>query len=125
MLRSEAAFWPVHRRTRENFRPVPHLHQQENHLIDYGYYWVKQGTVSWGDLLNSAEESAGPLRINGYSSTHGYNDRNPGDLPGVECALNSTCAAILTVLLSLIHGWSRSTVKNMTARSSWRRRYSV
>jgi hypothetical protein len=61
----------------EMIRPVPQLHQQENHLIDDRYYWVKQGTVSLGDLQRSVEDPAGPLWTNGYSSTHGLNDRIP------------------------------------------------
>ena len=31
-------------------RALPEHHQQENHLIDDGYYWVKRGVVSWRDL---------------------------------------------------------------------------
>ena len=63
----------------EMIQPVPQSHQQENHLIDEGYYWVKQGTVSWGDLQGAVEDPAGPLWINGYSSSHGHNDRIPED----------------------------------------------
>ena len=32
----------------------PQHHQQENHLVDDGYYWTKSGTVSWRDLLAAA-----------------------------------------------------------------------
>lgn len=59
----------------EMTRPSPQLHQQENHLIDDGYYWVKQSSVSWGNLQRAVEDPAGPLWINGYSSLHGHNDR--------------------------------------------------
>jgi hypothetical protein len=63
----------------EMIRPIPHLHQQENHLIDDGYYWVKQGAISWVDLQKAVEDPTGPLWINGYSSMHGHNDRVPED----------------------------------------------
>ncbi len=63
----------------EMIRSVPQSHQQENHLIDEGYYWVKQGTVSWGDVQRVVEDLAGPLWTNGYSSSHGDNDRIPED----------------------------------------------
>jgi hypothetical protein len=63
----------------EMIRPLPQLHQQENHLIDDRCYWVKRGTVSWGDLQRAVEDPAGPLWINGYSSSQGRNDRIPED----------------------------------------------
>ncbi|MDD5468010.1 MAG: hypothetical protein PHS96_09390 [Anaerolineales bacterium] len=135
-------------------RPVPHLHQQENHLIDDGYYWMKKGIISWDGLLNAVEDPAGPLWINGYSSMYGQNDRIPDDLLNrlnrslylvrpdklkliiaseggdfgpldVECALISTCSTILTVLSSLILGWSSGISRNLMVRSIWRARYSA
>ena len=63
----------------EMIRPVPQLHQQENHLIDDGYYWVRQGTVSWRRLQRAVEDPAGPLWINGFSTWHGQNDYIPED----------------------------------------------
>ncbi len=57
----------------------PQHHQKENHLIDDGYYWVKQRTISWRDLQAAVEDPAGPLWLNGYSSSYGDNDRVPGD----------------------------------------------
>jgi len=57
----------------------PQHHQQENHLIDDGYYWVKQHTISWRDLQAAVEDPAGTLWLNGYSSSYGHNDRVPED----------------------------------------------
>src|SRR2546425_7253376 len=48
----------------------PQHHQQENHLIDANYYWEKRGTVSWRDLQPAVEDPAGPLWLNGYSSSY-------------------------------------------------------
>lgn len=58
----------------------PRHHQQENHLIDDGYYWMKEGTVSWRNLQGAIEDPAGPLWLNGYSSSYGHNDQVPEDL---------------------------------------------
>ncbi len=57
----------------------PQHHQKENHLIDDDYYWVKQRTISWRDLQPAVEDPAGPLWLNGYSSSYGQNDRVPED----------------------------------------------
>lgn len=65
--------------TIEMIRPVPQLHQQENHLIDDSYYWMKQDTVSWDDLQIAVEDPNGSLWINGFSSSHGINDCIPED----------------------------------------------
>jgi hypothetical protein len=56
---------------------VPHAHQTENHLIDAGYYWIKQGTVTWDDLDAAAEGFDGTLWVDGHHSYNGENDRIP------------------------------------------------
>ena len=56
---------------------VPHAHQTENHLIDAGYYWVKEGTVTWGDLDAAVEDFQGALWVDGYHSYNDENDRIP------------------------------------------------
>lgn len=63
----------------EMTRPQPEHHQQENHLIDTDHYWVKRGTVSWDDLQPAVDHPAGPIWLNGYSSSYGHNDRVPDD----------------------------------------------
>lgn len=66
----------------EMTHPKPHLHQQENHLIDEHYYWSKQRRVSWEELQQAVEDPAGPLWLNGSSSYHGRNDRVAEDRLG-------------------------------------------
>lgn len=61
----------------EMTQPVPHLHQQENHLIDDGYYWVKRDSISWADLQEAVEDPSGPLWVNGCSTWRGCNDQVP------------------------------------------------
>jgi hypothetical protein len=54
---------------------VPHAHQTENHLIDSEYYWVKQRTLTWGELDAAVEDYSGALWIDGSHSYNGENDR--------------------------------------------------
>lgn len=58
-------------------QPLPHNHQQENHLLDAGYYWMKSGQLSWTDLLGAVDAPNGPLWENGNSSRNGLNDQVP------------------------------------------------
>jgi hypothetical protein len=58
-------------------QPLPHDHQQENHLLDDGYYWAKSGRLSWADLLTAVDGPSGPLWENGHSTRHGLNDQVP------------------------------------------------
>ncbi|MFZ5441970.1 MAG: dual OB domain-containing protein [Myxococcota bacterium] len=58
-------------------RPLPHNHQQENHLLDDGYYWKKSGRLSWTDVLSAVDAPQGDLWANGYSTRHGCNDQVP------------------------------------------------
>lgn len=55
-------------------RHVPWGCQNENHLINDGYYWSQQGTVPW-DSLARAVDAPACLWINGNSSYNGQNDR--------------------------------------------------
>ena len=54
----------------------PKDYQQENWLLDPQLYWVKRGTLGWGDL-SRLQDRRGPLWINGNSSYNGLNDRIP------------------------------------------------
>lgn len=53
---------------------VPRLHQTENHMIDPGFYWTKQGQSGWGDLPALLDEPD-TLWESGDSTYHGSNDR--------------------------------------------------
>lgn len=55
----------------------PHNYQQENHLIDDGYYWEKEGTLSLSELPKVVDAVPDELWLNGYSSYNGINDRIP------------------------------------------------
>lgn len=83
----------------------PQHHQQENHLIDEGYYWVKQRTISWRDLQAAVEDPAGPLWLNGYSSSYGHNDQVPEDsLSGLSRSLYLVRPDELTLVVALEGG---------------------
>lgn len=56
-------------------RAHPRRHQQENHVIDADYYWVKQRRASWNEIQQALDGPAGPLWMNESSSYNGTNDR--------------------------------------------------
>jgi hypothetical protein len=55
--------------------PAPEHHQHENHVIDDVWCWVRQGRMTWRELLAAVENVTGPLWIDGSSSAHGLNDK--------------------------------------------------
>lgn len=56
-------------------RAEPEHYQRENQLIDPDYYWSRSGTITWRELQSAVEDPAGPLWLNGDSSSYGENDR--------------------------------------------------
>jgi hypothetical protein len=59
-------------------QPIPDGFQIENHRIDDGYYWTREGNVSWHQLHTAVDE-VDTLWIDGHSSYNGINDRVPAD----------------------------------------------
>lgn len=57
--------------------PRPRAYQAENHLINTGQRWHKQGQIDWNALEPLIDTIDGPLWSNGTSSTYGINDRVP------------------------------------------------
>lgn len=81
--------------------PQPQHHQQENHVIDDRCYWVKRGTLSWRDLQAAIEDPAGPVWVNGYSSSNGHNDRVPeGEAEGLPRSLYLVRPEKLTLVVA-------------------------
>jgi hypothetical protein len=77
--------------------PRPNDYQQENWLLDPGYYWQKAGTADVGSLGGLVAPPA-PLWINGEHSYHGMNDRIPLEL---AAGLDSSLALIRVEALQL------------------------
>ncbi len=50
-------------------------YQTENHLIDAGCYWTKEGEATWSDLQAALDTVTGPLWDNSSSSYNGLHDR--------------------------------------------------
>lgn len=95
----------------------PQHHQKENHLIDDGYYWVKQRTISWRDLQAAVEDPAGPLWLNGYSSSYGDNDRVPEDrASGLSRSLYLVRPDEFKLVVASEDGGSRSARRRVRAR---------
>lgn len=98
-------------------RPQPQHHQQENHLIDADYYWVKRDTVSWRDVQSAVEDVAGPLWLNEYSSSHGHNDRVPEDrATGMPRSLYLVRPDELTLIVASEGGYYRPRRRRVRAR---------
>ena len=90
--------------------PRPQGCQKENHLIDSGTRWVKEGRIDWDGLAAAVDTVDGPLWINGHSGSNGLNDRIPEDaareLPN-SCWLSRT-------KLKLLLGWRAAMINRHT-----------
>jgi hypothetical protein len=60
--------------------PRPSSFQVENHWIDHSFRWKFLGRVSAAQLLGGLDRPAGPLWVNGESTSGGLNDRVRADL---------------------------------------------
>lgn len=57
--------------------PRPQGCQKENHRIDSGARWIREGRINWDQLALAVDNVAGELWRNGSSSANGLNDRIP------------------------------------------------
>ncbi len=55
-------------------RAQPNSYQSENWLLDPGYYWARQGRITWEQLFDFRDEPA-QLWLNESSTFSGLNDR--------------------------------------------------
>ena len=55
--------------------PTPKTYQQENHLINDGYYWSTSGRANRALLTRLLDQDVEALWINGNNTFHGENDR--------------------------------------------------
>ena len=55
--------------------PLPHGYQTENHVVNPRERWDNQGAITLGQLLPAVENIAGPLWLNGDSTSNGVNDK--------------------------------------------------
>jgi len=53
----------------------PQGFQTENHLIDGGHYWTKEGEATWDQLREALDSVSGPLWDSSSSSYNGLHDR--------------------------------------------------
>jgi hypothetical protein len=89
--------------------PRPHACQQENHVIDDDYYWERVGRFRAADLLAGAVTN-GPLWVDGFSSSNGYNDRIPTDIAD-RLPSSLILVAPPTVVLSVRQGFRKRQVR--------------
>lgn len=61
-------------------RPSPDGHQVENHVLDDGYYWSKEGSATWDLVLASADPYDPAFWANSQSTYHGINDKVSEDV---------------------------------------------
>ena len=88
---------------------APHLHQQENVIIDAKCGWQKDGVASWQELLDATDNHNGQLWVNGWSTNHGDNDKVPeAQLPGVGRSLFFLAVQSLTLRVWLMPGYEGS-----------------
>ena len=78
-------------------RAAPCTYQQENWLLDPGYYWSRVSYCPW-DRLSTLLPAPAPLWDSGFSTYHGNNDRLP---LGVAHKLSSSLRLIRVSSLTL------------------------
>lgn len=61
-------------------RRVPMGHQTENYVIESKSSWILHGRATWDAVKHALDPVKGSIWKDGYSSSHGENDRVPEDL---------------------------------------------
>lgn len=77
--------------------PRPKGYQQENWLLDPNKYWVKNGTVAWGDLSGFVS-LIGTLWIDGHRTSSGCHDMIPLAVAiGIDSSLRLIKVDVMTL----------------------------
>lgn len=50
-------------------------HQAENHILDDGYYWTKNGVATWSQVRSAVDTPSQDFWANSQSTFHGHNDK--------------------------------------------------
>jgi len=84
----------------------PELHQTENHTLDDGYYWTKQGIATWQQILDAEDDFDPNFWAAAQSTRHGRNDKVPeAQLQNLGSSLKLILVKSLTVIVQTEAGY--------------------